>query len=187
MHTTPITLLERLRKPANQEAWCRFVELYTPLLFHWARVRGLQASDAADLVQDVFTALVQKLPSFQYDASRSFRAWLRTVTNNLWVDRQRVLARQPLAGSERLADAAEPDSALALEEEEYRSYLVGRALKLMQSDFAAKTWQAVWAHAVEGRPAAEVAAQLGLTTAAVCCAKFRVIQRLRAELDGLLE
>jgi hypothetical protein len=41
---------------------------------------GLRSAEAADLVQDVFAVLVQKLPDFTYDRKRSFRAWLRTVT-----------------------------------------------------------------------------------------------------------
>jgi RNA polymerase sigma-70 factor (ECF subfamily) len=72
MHTTPITLLERLRRPNDQEAWTRFVRLYTPLLFYWGRRCGLQAQDAADLTQDVFTTLYQRLPEFRYDEHRSF-------------------------------------------------------------------------------------------------------------------
>src|SRR5690349_13376275 len=54
---TPVSLLERLREPAQEQAWARFVELYTPLLFHWARHIGLQEADAADLVQDVLADL----------------------------------------------------------------------------------------------------------------------------------
>src|SRR4051794_10624721 len=59
MLTTPVTLLERLRRPDDPEAWGRFVELYTPLLYAWARKTGLQESDAADLVQEVFTLLLR--------------------------------------------------------------------------------------------------------------------------------
>src|SRR5438552_1694044 len=66
MHTTSISLLERIRQPAEREAWGRFVELYTPLLYYWACRLGMQESDAADLVQDVFAVLVQKLPVFTY-------------------------------------------------------------------------------------------------------------------------
>src|SRR5438552_17277524 len=79
MYTTPVSLLERLHQPAADEAWQRFVKLYTPLLYHWACRVGLQGADAADLVQDVLTLLVQKLPEFKYDSQKSFRAWLRTV------------------------------------------------------------------------------------------------------------
>ena len=188
MHTTSITLLERLRTTSNNDAWGRFVELYTPLLFHWARSCNLQAEDAADLVQDVFTTLLQELPAFAYDSNKSFRAWLRTVTLNRWRDRLRAAATRPMPGGGSQVDGvAVPDHVAALEEQEYRAYLVSRALKLMQADFEPKTWQAVWQHAVEGRPAGEVAAKLGLTTAAVYCAKFRVLSRLRQELHGLLD
>jgi serine/threonine protein kinase len=41
MQTTPVSLLERLRRPTDQEAWRRFVHLYTPLLYHWACRTGL--------------------------------------------------------------------------------------------------------------------------------------------------
>src|SRR3954463_2471431 len=84
MHPTPAHLLDRLRRPADQEAWDRFVHLYTPLLFYWARRTGLQESDAADLVQDVFKILLRKLPEFTYDQQGSFRGWLRTILLNQW-------------------------------------------------------------------------------------------------------
>jgi WD40 repeat protein len=69
-------LLERLRQPLPDDAWARFVRLYTPLLYYWARRLGCQDSDAADLVQDVFAALTEKLPHFVYDEHRSFRRWV---------------------------------------------------------------------------------------------------------------
>ena len=53
MHTTPITLLDRLRHSPDEAAWRKLVHLYTPLLFSWARRAGMPEHDAADLVQDV--------------------------------------------------------------------------------------------------------------------------------------
>src|SRR5262249_2182105 len=73
MHTTPVSLLERVRRLGEQQAWERFVDMYTPLLYHWACRMGMQQSDAADLVQEVFTVLVAKLPEFVYDRQKSFR------------------------------------------------------------------------------------------------------------------
>src|SRR5947209_11513540 len=98
MQTTPPSLLEKLRTPGDQQAWQEFVDLYTPLLYQWARRAGLQDPDAADLLQDVFTSLVQKLPEFHYDRQKSFRAWLRTVTLNQWRDNRKRRGRQPLGG-----------------------------------------------------------------------------------------
>ena len=76
---TPASLLERLRQPGQDQAWARFVDLYTPLLFYWARRLGCQESEAADLVQEVLLLLVRKLPGFTYDQHKSFRGWLRTI------------------------------------------------------------------------------------------------------------
>ena len=76
---------------------------------------------------------------------------------------------------------------LEIEEEEYRRYLVRRALGLMQAEFEPATWKACWEFVVHDRPAAEVAAELGLSVNAVYLAKSRVLRRLRAELRGLLD
>jgi RNA polymerase sigma-70 factor (ECF subfamily) len=188
MHTTPVSLLQRLQRPAEQQAWARFVQLYTPLLYYWACRLGLQAQDASDLVQDVLTLLVRKLPDFHYERGKSFRAWLRTVTLNQWRNNQRRRPVPVSSGSDpALANLASPDDADALEEAEYRQYLVSRALQLMQVDFAPTTWKAFWEHMVAGRPAAEVAAELGIRIDSVYAAKSRVLRRLRQELDGLLE
>src|SRR5215510_6591385 len=96
MHSTSVTLLARVRRRDDQAAWQRFVELYAPLLFRWAQRAGLAEPDAADLVQDVLAALLDELPAFEYDARRSFRGWLKTVTINKCRERQRK--RQPAAG-----------------------------------------------------------------------------------------
>src|SRR5436305_14524153 len=96
MFATPASLLDRLRQPEEATAWARFVELYTPLLFHWAQQLGLQASDCADLVQDVFLILWRKLPEFEYDAGRSFHAWLKTLFLNRHRSRQRQRGPLPI-------------------------------------------------------------------------------------------
>jgi RNA polymerase sigma-70 factor (ECF subfamily) len=188
MNTTSVTLLERLRQPNEPDAWARFVKLYTPLLFYWARRLGLQDQDASDLVQEVFVTLVQKLPEFRYDRQKNFRSWLRTVMHNKWRDRGRRPALAVGRGQEAaLAERAAPDDPDAFGEAEYRQHLVQRALELMQAEFPPKMWQACWEHVVAGRPAAEVAAELGIAPGTVYVAKSRVMSRLRQELEGLLD
>jgi RNA polymerase sigma-70 factor (ECF subfamily) len=186
MHSTSASLLQRLRQSAAEDAWVRFVNLYTPLLFFWARRLKLDHADAADLVQEVFANLVQRLPQFEYDRDKGFRNWLRTVLLNKWRDRCR--RRVPATGAEAvLAELTVPDDAEAFGEAEYRRHLVRRALELMQAEFAPRMWQACWEHLVEDRPAAEVAAELGIVVGTVYVAKARVLSRLREELDGLLD
>src|SRR5688572_26487239 len=93
--TTSLTLLDALRNAGDEQAWLRFVRLYTPLLYHWARGAGLQQSDAEDLVQDVFELLVRKLPEFRYEQNGSFRSWLRVVALNKWRERCRRRGHEP--------------------------------------------------------------------------------------------
>ena len=187
MDTTPASLLERLRRLNDAGAWERLVELYTPLLYDWARRLGLQESDAADLVQEVFAVLVRKLPRFTYDRHKSFRGWLRKIALNKWRDRLRRTGglRRKVEGHG--PEATTPDPAATLWEEEYRQHLVRRALEVMQSEFEPSTWKACWGIVVEGRRPAEVAAELGITLAAAYAAKSRVLRRLRRELEGMLD
>ena len=188
METTSTSLLQRLRTPVDQEAWERFVTLYTPLMNHWARRLGLDGQDTDDLVQDVFALLVRKMPDFRYDRRQSFRGWLWTVTLNKHRERRRV--KEPATatnGAAALAEAPAPEDPQALEKAEYDQFLVGRALRLMQAEFQPTTWQACWELVVEGKPAAEVAAKLDMGIDAVYASKSRVLRRLRQELDGLLD
>jgi RNA polymerase sigma-70 factor (ECF subfamily) len=192
MTITPVSLLARLCRPAQDAgttaAWAEFVELYTPLLYSWATRLRLQPSDAADLVQDVFVVLVRKLPEFTYDARKSFRAWLRTVFMNRLRDRGRRPAAAPQqAAAVALAELSGPNHADELEEAEYADYLARRALQLMQREFRPATWRACWEHAVNGRPAADVARELGMSVNAVYVARSRVLRRLREYLQQLLD
>lgn len=187
METTSPSLLERLRRPDDQQAWEQFTRLYTPLLLDWARGRGLQEHDAADLVQDVLTTLIQQLPSFTYDPEKSFRGWLRTILLNKWRNRCRIPPARHLDRYAIETRVAESDDAKLFAEAEYRQHLVRRILELIQTDFQPKTWRAFWECQVAGRAATEVAAELGMSISAVYVAKCRVLNRLREELRGLLD
>jgi hypothetical protein len=104
MDSTPASLLERLRQPGERQAWDRFVDLYTPLIYSWTCRMGLQANDAADLVQEVFIVLWHKMAEFRYDPQRSFRAWLRTVMVNKAHDLRRRREAALRGGSVSLQD-----------------------------------------------------------------------------------
>lgn len=189
MNTTSLTLLDRLARGSDQEAWGRFVELYTPLLLAWCKRLGLSDADAADLMQTVFVTLYEKLPEFRYDPTRSFRAWLKTVLLNSWRNQARK-QRTGTPGAPGVLDPdliADTDPRLQLDEAEYRSHLVRRALTMMQEQFEPTTAKACWEFVVQDRPAQEVAAELDLTVNAVYLAKSRILRHLRRELQWLLD
>jgi RNA polymerase sigma-70 factor, ECF subfamily len=188
MDSTSVSLLKRLRRPEQNAAWQRFVDLYAPLIFHWAKNQGLNATDASDLVQEVLAVLVTKLPQFEYDQNQRFRGWLRTISVNKARDFHRRNTVRPNTGKEEvIANVAVTDTADLFDEEEYRNFLVRRLRQLMEAEFEPKTWQACWKHVTEGRSAADVGQELGISANAVRVAKCRVLCRLREELDGLID
>lgn len=192
MDTTSASLIYRLRDDNNQAAWRKFVDLYTPLLFYWAKRAGLAEPDAADLVQDVFALLLVKLPEFEYQPQEQragrFRAWLRTVTLNKWRERCRKRQAEVVSPHDpRWEELAVPDDAENFWRMEYEQFLVAQALRIMQDEFQPQSWKACWETTVNGRKAAEVAAELGMTEGAVFVAKSRVLKKLREELAGLLD
>lgn len=180
------SLLVRLRDPQDDAAWETFVELYQPLLYRVARHRGLQSSDADEVVQDVLCELVRLLP--QYESSGrtgSFRRWLRVIAQRRAINRLLRDARHRAAGDGRLAEPAareaDDPSAQLLEklEEEWRRQTFIAASQHVRSRCDATTWAAFWSTTVEGRDAHEVAVQLGLTVGTVYVARSRIQARIR--------
>ena len=187
MHTTSFSLLERLRTPKAGEAWERFVDLYTPLLFYWSRQAGLQEADAADVVQETITSLFKLLPEFHYQPGKSFRGWLFTMNRNKCRELQR---KQKVRRSEPLDEELPGDStdpACQVAERDYLGHVLRRTLEWMRSEFPSPSWEICWEHVVEDRPASEVATKYHVSINMVYLSKSRILKRLRLELAGLLE
>ena len=113
---TSLTLMEMLREdPRNAVAWDRFVRRYYPKIYRWCRSWGLQEADAEDVAQDVIAKLTQKMASFQYDESRCFRAWLKTITqrvlSDLMASRRRAVGDQAIPLFEIVEARAELETA----------------------------------------------------------------------------
>ena len=186
MPSTSLTLLDRLRQPDQPDAWDRFVQLYTPLLLGWAARQGLAGADSEDLVQTVLVKLIRLLPRYERREGHTFRSWLFTICRHECLDFRARRASRPLPGSEGL-DTAPAPRADDPDEAEYRRGLVHRALELIRGDFTPVTWDVFTRFVLDGRPASEVARDLGLTPNAVYLARNRVLTRLREELAGLID
>src|SRR5262245_57567428 len=191
MNVTSTSLLERLQlAQPDPRDWQRLQDLYLPLIRHWlSRVPGLR-DEADDLVQEVFVVLVRELPSFERQRDGSFRAWLRQIT----VNRIRAFwkgQRIPLLGQEAdqfLAQLVDPTSDLARQwDRDHDEHVVRKLLATVEPDFEPRTWQAFTRFALDGRPAAEVAQELGISESAVVQAKFRILKRLREEAGGFMD
>ena len=191
MNTTSESLLFRLQHTndgqLDQSAWEEFVRLYTPLMFYWARKTGLNTADASDLVQDVVTRVFQKLPDFCYDASRSFRSWLRTITLNRYREiKRRKSSGMELATDSMLEQLAPIEAAESAWDVDYARLLVARAMEQMESNFAPTTWGALRRVMSDGKTVDEAAAETGVSPWTIYSARSKLMKQLRSELEGLL-
>jgi RNA polymerase sigma factor (sigma-70 family) len=189
---TRASLLARLGDSEDRLAWQQFVELYGSLVYGFARQRGLQDADAADLTQDVLLAIAQTAGRWHYDPQRgSFRRWLYGITRNKIAQFLTSRCSQPLGSGDsttqqRLAEEPEPEpDAEATWEREYQQHLFRLAAARIQKHFSSTTWKAFWRTAVEGARGAAVAAELGLSVGAVYVARSRVLARLTEEIQQM--
>lgn len=190
--STSSSLLRSIRG-GDADAWRRLVKLYGPLVIVWCRQSGLSGHDSADVVQETFVAVANHIVGFRRERPQdSFRGWLWTITRNKIRDhfrRQRNAARPRGGTTAQHALAQIPED--VSEAEAFGDRPLGtierRAIDLIRCEFEERTWKAFWLTAVDGRLAAEVGAELGMEKRAVRQAKYRVLRRLRQELDGLLD
>lgn len=189
--TSP-SLLDRARAH-DPEAWQKVVRIYGPLVYYWARQAGLQASDAADVGQDVFLAVSKSLAQFQHRPGERFRGWLWTITRNQIRKHFTKSQSQPVAegGSTanlRLANLPlEPPSEESTDGKAELDQLKRRALLELRATFHETVWNAFWRTVVDERQPAEVASELGVSVWSVYKSRARVLQRLRVELEQLVE
>ena len=190
MSVTSLSLLERLRRDPTSADWERLYSVYRPLIRVWIdRVPGLR-DEADDVAQDVMVILVREIPGFERQREGSFRAWLRKVTANRVREHWRQRARQPRSPETEsyLSHLEDPASGLAGEwDREHDRHVFHRLEEVIRPDFEESTWLAYRRFAVEGKPADQVAAELGLSRNAVILAKSRVLRRLRQEAGILID
>jgi RNA polymerase sigma-70 factor (ECF subfamily) len=190
MENTRVSLLQRVADPTDHASWAELVALYEPLLLGYLEHRrGVPASDARDVVQEVFLKLLDKLRHFQYDPAKGkFRSWLFTLASRVLADFYRTERRfKRVEAARRVGWKEESDS----EEEEWAAMhdrrVVRFAVERVRADTAEKTWQCFEEHVLHGRKGEEVGAALGLPANTVYVHARRVLDRIRQRLAAYRE
>ena len=189
--TTRLSLLIRLRDTHDRIAWDQFVRLYAPLVYGFARRKGLQDADAADIAQDVLTSVAQQVRQWEYQPDRgSFRGWLYTIARNRLRNWQASFARRLDGRGGDVHQASlnghpqdEPDEKKW--DAEYARQTFHWAAGLVREQVSDQTWQAFELTAVEGRTGPDVATELGITVGAVYLARSRVMARLKQHIQSI--
>jgi len=185
-----LSLAVRLQRH-SAEAWQDLVELYAPLVKSWATRSGLDHAAAEDIVQDVFLSVHRSIGKFDPTVKgATFQGWLWRITRNSLLQMWRQPGAVAHGGSTALARVASiaAPSEHALSEHDPpssagdTSELLRRAMQQIENRVEPSTWQAFLRTTVQGQATEDVAADLGMTPAAVRKAKSRTLQRLRKQL-----
>jgi RNA polymerase sigma-70 factor (ECF subfamily) len=188
---TRLSLLHRLgHDPGDAAAWAEFVDHYGRKVVLWCRRWGLQEADAHDVTQNVLMRLAARMKDFRYDPSKSFRAWLKTLTRHALSDFHEARCR-PGRGSgdsevlDQLNKVEARDDLVRELETEFDREVLELASARVRQRVEPHTWEAFRLLAHEGLAGAEVAARLGLKVATVWVARSKVQKMLQQEVSRL--
>lgn len=181
MEQTDKQLLLACRR-GEESAWELLVDRYQRLIYTIPRRAGLDEDQSADVFQEVFTTLLQKLDDIN-DPDR-LQAWLvTTARRKTWrlISRlrasPRTFAEEDEGGADELSripdDAALPDDVLVQLEEQHRvrtavASLDDRCQKLLAMLF----------YESETPPYSEIAASLGTSEGSIGPTRARCLQKL---------
>ena len=186
--TTRPSLLLRMRNLSDRTAWNTFIEVYGPLVYGYARRRGLQDADAAEVTQEVLTQVSQSIGSFDYEPQRgTFRGWLGAIARSKVCKLMRRRKQAKQAGGEDVLSELEASDADTLWDEQCKQHLLHLAMRRIRPRFEDATWQAfelAWLH---DESADAVARKLKCDVQFVYVAKSRVLKKLREEVCELAD
>lgn len=194
-YATRRSLLSRVKNPEDHESWQLFYKTYQKMVFSVASKAGLNDSECEEVVQETFIALAKKMPDFQYDPTKSFRAWLAHTTGFKIKDQFRRRKRNKAVENpattegrtrsiERIADPAslDVDDIFATE---WRERVLELAVEKLKKQVTAAQFQIFDLYVVKKWPVRKVAATLGISSGSVYLAKHRLSKLVKREAKAL--
>lgn len=191
---TSTSLLFRA-KLEDQEAWAKIVSLYSPVIYRWCRSFGLSGDESQGVGQDVFIALLRKLPEFEKRKEQaSFRSWLKKITKNKCLDFLRLKHEEAEAmGGTNAQEFMQQIATYEKEKEEdptlrqiEKVILYRQAMGILEAEFSDRDWTIFVRVVVEGRDPLHVAEELETSVNNVYVVKSRVLRCLREEFADLI-
>ncbi len=185
-YTTRASLLQRLKNSGDKLAWREFYLLYSPLLYRYARARGLSTNDAEEIRDQCLSIIADKIAAFDYDREMGgFKNWLRRIVANRVVDL--IRKRRPhTAQSEELrmvaASELTPDEAW---EQNWRRTHVRHCVEHIRHEVSEEVFRAFHMLVFDECSVEDVCRRLGLNRNQVYKAKSRVLARVREKMVEL--
>ena len=183
--STRSSVLRAVANTENEAAWQRFFDLYAGFVFSIARSKGLNDTDADDIVQMVFSDLARNLPSFKYDREKGrCRPYLAALVKWRVIDRLKAVRRD----ADLKADFMEEAKSAAttededFEEREWQSAAMEETLRRIKPEVRPEHYAAFVASAVEGQDTDVVTKLYGISRDSLYQIRKRLTVKLREKL-----
>ena len=183
--TTRSSVIRAVANTENEAAWQRFFDLYAGFVFSIARAKGLNDTDADDIVQMVFVDLMRNLLSFKYDREKGrFRSYLAALVKWRVIDILKAVRRD----ADLKADFMEEAKSAAttededFEEREWQSAAMEETLRRIKPEVRPEHYAAFVASAVEGQDTDVVTKLYGISRDSLYQIRKRLTVKLREKL-----
>ncbi|RKX34672.1 MAG: hypothetical protein DRP64_19905 [Verrucomicrobia bacterium] len=189
---TRVTLLAKLKKTDNNEAWLEFEGIYRGFILSLIVRMGINQEDAKDISQAVLTKVWQKIEDFEYNQNKGkFHNWLAAMTRNTVRDFFRakknfITGRDSVEYQEQYLDIEAqvlPDIE-NLAREEWVLHITNLAWDNIKGDIY-ETKQDVFKMVSREIPNKEIARKLGISETSVRVYKAEVFEKMRTEINSL--
>ena len=183
--TTRSSVIRAVADTENEAAWQRFFDLYAGFVFSIARSKGLNDTDADDIVQMVFSDLARNLPSFKYDREKGrFRPYLAALVKWRVIDRLKAVRRDADLKADFMEEAksAATTEAEDFEEREWQSAAMEETLRRIKPEVRPEHYAAFVASAVEGQDTDVVTKLYGISRDSLYQIRKRLTVKLREKL-----
>ena len=191
--STRSSVIKAVADTENEAAWNRLFDLYAGFVYSIVRRKGLNATDADDIVQIVFGDLARNLPTFKYDREKGhFRSYLTGLVNWRVMDMLRASKRdadQKADFWEEMKRIGQGNDVFA--EREWQAAAMEEALRRMKLDVRPEHYAAFVASAVEGQDTETITKLYGISRDNLYQIRTRLTEKLRetvakviAEMDS---
>jgi RNA polymerase sigma-70 factor (ECF subfamily) len=187
------SLLLRIKNWSDEGSWSEFSKIYEKLIYETAMRSGLRTVEAQEVVQETLLTVAKKIAGFDYDPNvGSFKGWLLQITRRRIIDqlrkrRPQVEQAKPINAPSTLDTLLDPASSRleALWNEEWHQALLGMARALVKRRVGLKQYRMFELYVLQQSPMKTVTSLLGVSSAQVYMAKYRITRLLKKELKNL--
>ena len=199
VRTTRQTLIQRLKDVGNDEAWKEFYDFYKQSIIGWAVHFGCSPAKADDVFQETMVCLLRKISSFEYDPSKRFHSYLKTIVKGRCYDLFRKESRYIAASGDNSENehlnstldllSPEKTESITLENDNiWLNSLIQQALRRVYDKVDQQTYKSFCMYVLENCSVNEVSKRLGnLRIGTIYQQKSRMLQMLEKEFLLLLE